>query len=51
MPVPKVVSKTGSKVTGKAHIVEFPSPIKGIDSVSPSNILTDEILIFSQSLP
>jgi hypothetical protein len=51
MPVLKVVSKTGLKVTGEANIVEFPSPIKSIDSVPPSNILADDILIFSQSLP
>jgi hypothetical protein len=47
MPIPKVVSKTGSKVTGEAYVVEFPSPINGIDSVSPSNILTDDVLVFS----
>ena len=51
MPVSKVVSEAGSKVTGKANIVEFTTSIKGINSMSPSNILTDDILIFSESLP
>jgi hypothetical protein len=51
MPVSKVVSKTGAKVTGQANVVEFSPPIKGIDPVSPSNILTDDILILPQSFP
>jgi hypothetical protein len=51
MSVPKVVAKTGSKITGEAYVVEFPPPIKGIDPVPPSNILTDDVLISPKSLP
>jgi hypothetical protein len=51
MSVSKVVSKTRSKVTRQANVMEFPSPIKGIDPVPPANILANDILIFLQSLP
>ena len=47
MSVSKVVPEAGPKVTCQADVMEFPSPIKGIDSVSPSNVLTDDILVFS----
>jgi hypothetical protein len=51
MPVSEVMGESGSKVIGQSNIVKFPSRIKGIHSVPPSNIVTDDVLVFSQSLP
>ena len=51
MAIPKVLSEAGLEVTGQINVLESPPPIKGLDPVPPPNILTDDILVFFQSLP
>lgn len=49
VPISQMAAQAGSKVNGKAYVLEFPVAIESVHSVSPPDVLADNTLIFLKS--